>query len=95
MATNATGTRREVRSDGTVGVEPTPTSTSVTNPTGVDGVAVYDQEPDTTGRSVRPSSSMFEDPAPVTTRSTGSVIAWIIGLIILVVLIYFLWQMFF
>jgi len=95
MATNATGTRREVGSDGAVGVEPTSTSTSVTNPTGVEGVAVYDREPDTTSGSVRPSGSMFEDPAPATTRSTGSVIAWIIGLVILVVLIYFLWQMFF
>jgi len=39
--------------------------------------------------------SMVEDPAVVTTRSTGNLIAWIIGIVILVVLIYFLWQMFF
>jgi len=38
---------------------------------------------------------MVEDPVPVTARSTGSLIAWIIGLVVLIVLVYFLWQMFF
>jgi len=39
--------------------------------------------------------SLIEDSAPVTTRSTGNLIAWIIGIVVLIVLAYFLWQMFF
>jgi hypothetical protein len=94
MTTDVTGTRPAVRPDEPDVVEPKPTT--VVNPTGVSGVAVYDRGPDgTTSPSTRPSASMVEDPAPIETRSTSSMIAWIIGLVILLVLVYFLWQMFF
>jgi hypothetical protein len=95
MTTNVQGTRPTVRPDEQVGVEPKPTTTPVVNPSGVNGVAVYDRGPNgTTTPSVLPSVSMHEDPAPVTTQSTGTIIAWIIGIVVLLVLVYFLWQMF-
>jgi len=96
MTTDVTGTRPVARPNEPVVGEPTPTATPVVTPTGVNGVAVYDRGPDgTTNPSVRPSASMVGDRAPIATRSTSSMIAWIIGLVILLVLVYFLWQMFF
>jgi cobalamin biosynthesis Mg chelatase CobN len=84
MATDAKNTRpldEPVRADTT----PSPLVT----PSGVNGVAVYDQGSDA---ATKTSDSMRQDPAPVETRSGGSMIAWIIGIIILVLLVYFLWQ---
>jgi hypothetical protein len=94
MTTDVERTRPAARPDEPVGVEPTPTPT--TNPARVNGVAVYDRGPDsTTNPSVYPSGSMTDDPAPVTSQSTGSIIAWIIGIVVLLILAYFLWQFFF
>jgi hypothetical protein len=93
MATNVQGTRPAVRPDEPVGVEPKPTTAPVVNPSGVNGVAVYDRGPDGTN-SVNPSVSMHQDPAPVTTQSTGTIIAWIVGIVVLLIIVYFLWQMF-
>lgn len=96
MTTNVPGTRPTSRSDEPVRVETTPTPTPVTNSSGVGGVAVYDQDSDgTRNSSTRPSASMIDDPAPVRTQSSSSAIAWIIGIVILIILAYFLWQMFF
>jgi hypothetical protein len=75
-----------------VDANPTP----VVTPTGVGGVAVYDRDVDgTSNPSLRPSASMVEDPMPVETRSTGSILSWIIGAIVLIVLAYFLLQILF
>jgi len=99
MTTNVPGRRSTNRSDESVRVEPTPTP--VTNPSGVNGVAVYDRGPDqpvnstTNSSAVNPSVSTLEDSTPSTSSSTGTVIAWIIGIVILVLVIYFLWQMYF
>jgi len=99
MTTNASGKRPANRQDEPVRVETTPTPT--TNPSGVGGVAVYDQGPDrpagSTGNpsmSTSPSRSTMDDSAPATSMSTGTVISWIIGIVVLILVIYFLWQMF-
>jgi hypothetical protein len=44
---------------------------------------------------VRPTASLRSDPIPATTGSSGSVISWIIGAIVLIVLAYFLLQLLF
>jgi len=101
MSSNIPGTRPANRQDETVvGDAKTTTATGVNpnlaGPTGVNGVAVYDQEPDrATNSSVRPSASMIDDPTPVRSGSSGSMIGWIIGIIVLIVLVYFLLQMIF
>jgi len=91
MATDRKNTRPTTLPDEPVRVETTPTT--AVNPSGVDGVAVYDRGPDAaTSPSVYPSGGIHQDPAPVTTRSSSTTIAWIIGIVILVILAYFLWQ---
>jgi hypothetical protein len=86
MATNVQNTRTTNRPDDTTGV----------TPTGVGGVAVYDRDVDrTTDPALRPSATMTNDPVPVETRSSGSILSWIIGAIVLIVLVYFLLQMLF
>jgi len=94
MTTKVPGTRPANRSDEPVRVEPTPTP--VSNPSGVSGVAVYDRGPDQPVNSTMNSSvSPLEDSRPSTSSSTGTVIAWIIGIVILILVVYFLWQMYF
>jgi hypothetical protein len=94
MATNVQGTRTTTRSGDTTVVETTPTP--AVNTTGVGGVAVYDRDVDgTTDPTLRPTGTMVNDPIPAETRSTGSVLSWIIGAIVLIVLVYFLLQILF
>jgi len=100
MTTNASGKRPTNRQDEPVRVETTPTSTA--NSSGVGGVAVYDQGPDrsatSTGNSsmsTNPSMSTIDNSAPGTSMSTGTLVGWIIGLVVLIIIAYFLWQMFF
>jgi hypothetical protein len=91
MATDVKSTRPVARPEEPVKVETTPTT--AVNPSGVNGVAVYDRGPDaTTSPSVYPSESMTQDPTPVEARSSSTLIAWIIGIVILVILAYLLWQ---
>jgi hypothetical protein len=93
MATNTQNTRPV----GTPGDPPAvePTSTPVVTPSGVGGVAVYDRTEDDRMTSTRSSSTLGHEPVPVETRSSGSVITWIIGAIVLIVLAYFLFQFIF
>jgi len=94
MTTNIQETPQTKRSDQPVGIEPTPSS--VANPTGVRGVAVYDRGPDRElDPSVRPSASMLDDTSPVSSQSTGNMIAWIIGIVLLIIIAYFVLQMLF
>jgi hypothetical protein len=94
MTTNVQGTRPTSRPGDPTPVEPTPTP--VVTPTGVGGVAVYDRDVDRAANpSLRPSTSMANDPVPVETRTTGSILGWIIGAIVLIVLAYFLLQIIF
>jgi hypothetical protein len=73
--------------------EPTPTTSPVTNPTGVSGVAVYDQGPDGAGEpSTRSSVSVYDTPASPKTSSGGTIFAWVIGIVVLIVLVYLLLQ---
>jgi len=96
MTTNRQDTRPASRPGDSVTVQPTPVTTSGANPSGVNGVAVYDQGPDVkTDPSMRSSASMANDPTPVETRSSGAMIGWIIGIVVLLVLAYFLLQMVF
>jgi hypothetical protein len=75
-------------------VDPSPTPTVAS--TSVGGVEVYDQDGDvTTDPSPRSSMTMANDPAPVEAKSTGSMLTWIIGAIVLIVLVYFLLQIIF
>jgi hypothetical protein len=75
-------------------VETTPTP--VVTPAGVGGVAVYDRDVDRAlDPALRPAGSIHTDPVPVETRPTGSILTWIIGAIVLIVLAYFLLQMLF
>lgn len=78
----------------------------VVTPTGGGGVSVYDRNPaqpiDPTLRpatSPTPASPTGETPVsgrvPVEPRSTGSIIGWFIGAVLLIILAYFLVQMIF
>jgi len=91
MTTNIQETPQTKRSDQPVGIEPTPSP--VANSTGVRGVAVYDRGPD--DPSMRPSASILDDAAPVRSQSSGSMIAWIIGIVLLIIIAYFVLQMLF
>jgi len=94
MSTNGQRTRTTTHPDGHTVVETTPTS--AINSTGIGGVAVYDHDGDRVADSTgRPVASIHSDPIPATTGSNGSVISWIIGAIVLIVLAYFLLQMLF
>jgi len=77
--------------------EPVVESTSVpgVTPTGVGGVAVYDRYEDEQAASSRPSAVLGHEGVPVETRPTGSILTWIIGAIVLIVLAYFLFQFIF
>jgi hypothetical protein len=94
MATNIQGTRPASRPGESPVVEATPTP--VVTSTGVGGVAVYDRDVDgTSNPSLRPSASLADDRGPIETRSSGSILTWIIGAVILIVLAYFLLQIIF
>jgi hypothetical protein len=96
MTTNTQGAPQTKRTDQPVGIEPTPTPTPVANPTGVSGVAVYDRDPDReSDSSMRSSASMLNDAPPARSQSSGSTIAWIIGIVLLLIIAYFVLQMFF
>jgi len=92
MATNTQNTRTSTRpSDQSTTVETA--NTPINTATGVGGVAVYDQDDvRTTNPSTRTSASMLDDRAPVETRSSGSMLSWIIGAIVLIAIVYFLLQ---
>jgi uncharacterized membrane protein len=93
MTTNIQEAPQTKRPDQPVGIEPTPTPTPVANPTGVRGVAVYDRGPD--DPSMRPSASILDDAAPMKSQSTGNMIAWIIGIVLLIIIAYLVLQMLF
>jgi hypothetical protein len=94
MVTNTQGTRQSNRPGEPAGVETTPMPT-VTQ-TGVGSVAVYDRDTEgTSSSSVNRSATMMDDRGPVETRSSGSMLGWIIGALVLIVLAYFLLQMIF
>lgn len=91
MTTNVQGTRTTRPGDTTV-ADPAPEII----PTGVGGVAVYDRNPDgTVDSTLRPTSSLVDDRVPVETRSSGSIVGWIISAIVLIILAYFLLQFIF
>jgi len=94
MATNVQGTRPSSRPSDQPTVLET-ANTPVVTPTGVGGVAVYDQDVDGTNPSHRPSASMVDDRGPVEVRSNGSVLTWIISAVVLIILAYFLLQLIF
>lgn len=96
MTTNVPGTQPSPHRDDTTVVEGGPgvTPTPVVTPTGVGGVAVYDQNVDHTVDPAR-RTSLAGDPLPVEARSTGSVMSWIIGAIVLILLAYFMLQVIF
>lgn len=93
MATNMQNTRPTNRAGDTTVAETTP----VVTPAGtVGGVAVFDHDADrTTDSTLRPTGTMHSDPVPVGSRSSGSMLSWIIGAIVLIVLAYFLLQILF
>lgn len=96
MTTNLQDTRPAGRPGDPLAVEPKPVPTPVINPSGVGGVAVYDQGPDVVKEnSLHPSASLIDDPAPLRTQSSGAIISWIIGIVVLLVLAYFFLQMIF
>ena len=90
MTTNLQGTRQTPHAGDTTVIDPTPVSTVI--PTG--GVAVYDRVVDgTVDPSLRTPTA--NDPLPVEARSTGSVMSWIVGTIVLILIIYFILQFIF
>lgn len=92
MTTNIQGTRPSSRPNDEPVTLTTPNGPVVAT-TGVSGVAVYDRDGDvTTDPSLRSSVSMIDDRPPVETRSTGSVLTWIISAVVLILVIYFLLQ---
>jgi hypothetical protein len=93
MATNVQSTRSSSRSSDLAGVETTPTP--VVTPTGVGGVAVYDQDVDSKTKSslhTSPNASIVDDLPPAEVRSSGSLLTWIISAVVLILLVYFLLQ---
>jgi len=96
MTTNTQDARQTTRAGQPVGMEPTPTATPAVNSTGVGGVAVYDQESDRElDSSRRSSASMIDDSAPLPTKSGTNMVAWIIGIVVLIIVAYFILQMLF
>jgi hypothetical protein len=94
MTTNVQGTRPTNRPGEPTVVEEV--TTPVVTPAGVGGVAVYDRDVDgTPNPSPRPSVSMTEDRMPVEERPSSSILSWIIGAIVLIILAYFLLQLIF
>jgi hypothetical protein len=95
MATNPQGTRSTTRTGDTT-VADTTTATPVGTTGTVGNVAVYDNDGDrTTNPSLHTSTTRMDDRVPVETRSGGSILSWIIGAIVLIVLAYFLFQILF
>jgi len=91
MTTNIQGTRPSNRTGDPTVAETTPTP--VITPAAVGGVAVFDRDVNATrDPSLHPSVSMVGDRVPVETRSTGSVLTWIISAVVLILLLYFLLQ---
>ncbi len=91
MTTNVQSTRLSSRRGESAVLEPTP----VITPTGVGGVAVYDVDatPNPALRpSVSPSMSRVNDRELEETESGSSILTWVIGAILLIVLAYFLLQ---
>lgn len=96
MTTNVQGTRQSNRP----GEPTTGESMPVITPLGAGGVAVYDVDKATD--PTRPSASLLDDRVigdrvidnrgPAEVQSTGSIMTWIIGAIVLIVLAYFLLQ---
>jgi len=96
MTMNLQDTRPAGRPSDPLAVDPKPVPTPVVNPSGVGGVAVYDQSPDLAKeRALHPSASLIDDPAPLRTQSSGAIVSWVIGIIVLLVLAYFFLQMIF
>lgn len=92
MTTNVQNTRPAGRSAGAT-VDPNPGVEVV--PTAVGGVAVYDRTDDHATDSTLHRAAVTGDPVPAEARTTGSILSWIIGAIVLVVLVYFLMQILF
>jgi len=94
MTTNVPNTRPNSGPVNSPLVDVTPTP--IPAPTSVGGVAVYDRpEGSTANSSLRPSASIVEDRVPVETRSSMSMLTWIISAVVLIVLAYFLLQLLF
>lgn len=90
MATNVQGTRTTNRTDEVPGAERDVTTVGTPG-----NVAVYDNDVDrTTDPALRTTPSGM-DRVPVETRSSGSIMSWIIGAIVLIVIAYFLLQFIF
>jgi len=92
MTTNVQGTRPSSRPGDTTVVEPVP----VIATTNTGGVAVYDVDK-TTNPNLHPSASLVEDRlvddrAPAEVRSSGSILTWIISVVVLIVIAYLLLQ---
>ena len=90
MTTNLQGTRPATHACDTTVIDHTQHTTEI--PTG--GVAVYDRVVD---RTVDPAvrTPMANDPLPVEARATGSVMSWIVGAIVLILIVYFILQFIF
>jgi len=93
MTTNTQNTRPQGTAGDSPVIEPTPVP--VVTPTGVGGVAVYDRDVDAPVDSARPTGVVGDDRIPVETRATGSVLTWIIGAIVAIVIVYLLIQFIF
>ena len=93
MTTNTQNTRPKGTAGDSSVIEPTPVP--VVTPTGVGGVAVYDRDVDAPVDSARPVGVVGDDPIPAETRATGSILTWIIGAIVAIVLLYLLIQFIF
>jgi len=94
MTTNSQGSRQSNRAGDSTVVDTT--TTPAASSTGVGSVAVFDRDVDsTTTTSNRSSASVLDERGPAEVRSGGSAIGWVIGVIVLIILAYFLLQMIF
>jgi hypothetical protein len=92
MTTNIQGTRPSSRPSDDPITLTTPNGPVVAT-TGVSGVAVYERDGDVSpDPALHSSVSMIDDRPPVETRSTGSILTWIISAVVLILLVYFLLQ---
>jgi len=101
MTTNVPGTRAVPPANEPVMEKPTSVPLPVSNPTGTSGstgasgVAVYDRGADESLKSsANPSVAVF-DSAPPQSRSSGMIVAWVIGIVVLIIVAYFLLQFLF
>jgi hypothetical protein len=95
MTTNVPGTRDTPPANEPLVSDPKLATPPVTNPAGVSGVAVFDQSVDKSTEPSANSSVAVFDSAPAKSQSSGNVIAWVIGIVVLIVLAYFLLQFLF